>query len=33
MSTKWPKPGPGTEPYIRRQRKDGNADESGDRAK
>ena len=31
--TEWPKPELGTEPYIKRQRKDGNPDESGDRAK
>ncbi len=31
--TEWPKPEPGTAPYIKRQRKDGNPDESGDRAK
>ncbi|MFC1954320.1 hypothetical protein ACFLVZ_00650 [Chloroflexota bacterium] len=31
--TEWPKPKPGTNPYIKRQRKDGNPDESGDRAK
>ena len=31
--TEWPKPEPETTPYIKRQRRDGNPDESGDRAK
>ena len=29
----WPKPPPNTTPYIKRIRKDGNPDESGDRAR
>jgi hypothetical protein len=31
--TKWPKPEPVTRPYVKRQKRDGNPDESGDRAK
>ena len=31
--TEWPKPKPETSPYIKRQREDGNPDESGNRAK